>query len=441
MKVRIILLLCLFIQLSVYGQITPPAPPTPPSPPAAPSAEKASGNGAEKELDLMINKIKQIINEQNVALNKQIAQIEKLLEDKNINATEAQEKIIKTRKAVSDSINVYLEPLEREIEVLIEQRAEKLAEKLAKEVEVIVYKSIENPSKADELKEILKPSDDMKIMTKTIIIRGDSTTVIEKEGSSEEQFEDIKINVNIEKNNDEKKDSLSRKKDFRGEKRLTSQFIFASGLNTLLDDEGLEYLEESPFQLRNSRFYEIGITNKIRLLKKSSFLQLKFGLSFNIHNVRPERNLYFSTENIGQNQNPVLARDLRDYEKDAYFRTSQLVVPLYLEFDFSPSRKNADGVKVIKSQRSFRLGVGGYTGFQFDSRQIINYNVEKTDFREIQSDGFHTDRIVYGLGSYVGFKDVSIYAKYDINNLFKHKNFDEDDNLHNFSLGLRFDLH
>ena len=438
---RIILLISLFIQVSVSGQVNPPVPPAPPAPPMPPSAEKGADKASDLQLDLMINKIKQIINEQNMALNKQIAQIEKLLEDRNINASEAQEKIVKTRKAVSDSINVYLEPLEREMEILIEQRAEKLAERLAKEVEVIVYKSIENPSKADELKEILKPSDDMKIMTKTIIIRGDSTTVIEKEGSSEGQFEDIKINVNIEKNNDEKKDSVSRKKDFRGEKRLTSQFVFASGINTLLDDEGLEYLEESPFRLRNSRFYEIGITNKIRLLKKSSFLQLKFGLSFNIHNVRPEKNQYFTTANAGQDQIPVLAKDLREYEKDAYFRTGQLVVPVYLEFDFSPSRKNAEGIKIIKSQRSFRLGVGGYTGFQFDSRQIINYSVDKTDFREIQYGGFNTDRIVYGLGSYIGFRDVSLYAKYDFNNLFRNRGLNDDDDLHNFSLGLRFDLH
>ncbi len=439
---RIILMLSFFIQMSISAQVNPPTPPAPPSPPVPPSIEKDGDKTmSEKELDLIVAKIKQIINEQNTALNNQITQIEKLLENRNINASEAQQKILKTRKAVTDSINVYLQPLEREMEILIEQKAEKLAERLANEVEVIVYKSIENPSNADELKEILKSSDDIKVSTKTIIIRGDSTTIIEREKSSEEQYKDIKINVNIEKNNTTENDSMPKRKNYRGEKRLTSQLIFASGINTLVDEDGLEYLEESPFRLRNSRFYEIGITNKVRLIKTSSLLQMKFGLSFNIHNVRPERNLYFNTENIEPNQAPILSRDLRDYEKDAYFRTGQLVAPLYLEFDFSPTKRNAEGVKILKSQKSFRLGIGGYAGFQFDSRQIINYSVDKTDYREIQFGGFDTDRIVYGLGTYIGFRDVSVYAKYDINNLFKGRRIEDDEALHNVSLGLRFDLH
>ena len=43
---------------------------------------------------------------------------------------------------------------------------------------------------------------------------------------------------------------------------------------------------------------------------------------------------------------------------------------------------------------------------------------------------------MYGLSGYIGWGDLAIYAKYDLNPLFKDQAFDQN----NISLGLRWDL-
>ena len=49
---------------------------------------------------------------------------------------------------------------------------------------------------------------------------------------------------------------------------------------------------------------------------------------------------------------------------------------------------------------------------------------------------YNTNDFVYGVGAYVGIGEVSLYAKYDINTIFKDQAVD----YNNVSLGLRFDL-
>ena len=50
--------------------------------------------------------------------------------------------------------------------------------------------------------------------------------------------------------------------------------------------------------------------------------------------------------------------------------------------------------------------------------------------------GYNTSNFVYGLSGYLGFDGVLLYAKYDLNPIFK----DAVKEQHNVSLGLRFDL-
>ncbi|MEO5789480.1 MAG: hypothetical protein ABIW77_13890, partial [Gelidibacter sp.] len=49
---------------------------------------------------------------------------------------------------------------------------------------------------------------------------------------------------------------------------------------------------------------------------------------------------------------------------------------------------------------------------------------------------YNTSNFVYGLSGYIGVGDFSVYAKYNLNELFK----DQVTPQHNISLGLRWDL-
>ena len=217
------------------------------------------------------------------------------------------------------------------------------------------------------------------------------------------------------------------KDSIHGEKRTTSQFVFALGLNnTMIDGE----LQDSNYKFTGSHFYEWGFTYNSRLFKNNNLLHAKYGLSLMYNNIRPTDNRSFvvNGDQTDLVTNPV---DL----KESRFRNVYLVLPVHLEFDFSGS-KNYNGNPVFKTHKSFRFGVGGYAGVNVKSKQILKYDDD--DFKTtVKTKGdFNTNKYIYGLSAYVGYKETSLYLNYDLNPLFKDNVVNEN----NVSLGIRFDL-
>ena len=220
------------------------------------------------------------------------------------------------------------------------------------------------------------------------------------------------------------RDSLRRN---RGESRTTSQFVFAAGINNLVTDGGVA---NSDFRYWGSHFYEWGLTANYRLLKNDNLLHLKYGFSVMYNNLRPTDNRAFVTNGLQTNleTSPVNLRDSR-------FRNVYVTFPVHLEFDFSKT-KDVDGKKTFQSHKSVRLGIGGYAGFRVKSKQILEYTLDGHDVTERARGGFNTNDFIYGVSTYVGYKETSIYLKYDLNPLFKNNAVKQN----NISLGVRFDL-
>jgi hypothetical protein len=223
------------------------------------------------------------------------------------------------------------------------------------------------------------------------------------------------------KNKDNNKDSI------QSEKRTTSQFVFAAGLNNLITDSKLE---DSDYRFLGSHFYELGVTYNSRILKNDNLLHAKYGLSLMYNNLRPTENRSF-TVNGNQTNLVVNAIDL----KDSRFRNVYLVAPVHLEFDFSGNRDSA-GKPFFRTHNSFRLGIGGYAGINLKSKQILKYDDNNLKAIEKTRGDFNTTNFIYGLSTYIGYKETSLYLKYDLNPLFKDNVVKQN----NVSLGLRFDF-
>lgn len=236
----------------------------------------------------------------------------------------------------------------------------------------------------------------------------------------DEETGDLKINIKPKK-----------QKKNKGEPRTTSQAVFAIAVNTLIEDQDFSTIDNNKFQLSNARAYEFGLSYKTRVFSKSNFLHLKYGLSLRVNNVRPNENQLF----VKNGDVTSLMTDTREYTKDVYFRTAQWVVPLYLEFDFTKSIKKDDEIK-FRTQKSFRLGVGGYAGVNSRTRQVVHYTDDKIRYEEEATGNFNVNNFVYGLGAYVGYKDVSLYGKLDLNDLFSENSVA----YNNLSVGLRWDF-
>ncbi len=212
------------------------------------------------------------------------------------------------------------------------------------------------------------------------------------------------------------------------DKRTYSDAVIAFGANNVVSNH--TKFTNSPYKWWQSGFLEIGYTMRTRLLKESNAVRLAYGLSFQFNHFTPSGNRYF-VDNNGQTSLQPFDYDL----KISTMRFTNLVLPVY--FEFGPSvKKNYGGYYRYSNAANFKIGVGGYAGFNIGNVQRLKYkeNGNSHDFK--MREDFNAHNTVYGLGMYVGFGAMSIYTKYDLNPLFKNNPEKE----HNLSLGMRFDL-
>lgn len=218
----------------------------------------------------------------------------------------------------------------------------------------------------------------------------------------------------------------------KSEKRTTSQFVFAFGMNNLITDGDFDSLENSDFKTWGSNFFEWGFTMNTRLMKNHNLLHLKYGLSLMYNNLRATDNRYFV-----KNGNITELQEFQDHDLcENKFRNSMIVLPLHLEFDFTPKSVGDDGVARFKTHKSVRLGIGGFTGLNFKSTQKLKWEEDDIRIKYKQKGDFNVNTFVYGLSGYFGYGATSIYVKYNLNELFKDNPVDQN----NVSLGLRFDF-
>jgi hypothetical protein len=244
-------------------------------------------------------------------------------------------------------------------------------------------------------------------------------------------------NVNEEKPNDSLNkisfsiDGRLKSKNFdknKSENKTTSQFVFAAGYNNLVTDNAVA---NSQFGYGRSGFYEWGITWNTRLSKNSNLIHLKYGVGFMYNQLHATNNRVFDDIN---NQTVLVDAGVETKANRTYFRNVYFVVPMHLEFDFSKT-KVVNDKKIFKSHTGARFGIGGFVGVNTNSKQFIQYEQNGYRIREKQKGDFNVNDFTYGLSTYIGYKDASLYLKYDLNPIFKNNPVDQN----NISLGIRFD--
>jgi hypothetical protein len=213
----------------------------------------------------------------------------------------------------------------------------------------------------------------------------------------------------------------------RYDRRTKSMLVFSFGLNNVIT-EGRS-LNDSPYKVWGSKYTEFGFAWSTRVFKESNWLRIKYGFSFQFNGLKPTENRYFVV-NDAQTDLEVYPVKL-DKSK---FRVDNVVIPVH--FEFGPSRKveKKDYFR-YSTHRSFKMGLGGYGGIKMSSRQKLRYDTDEGMVKEKQKGEFNTNNFIYGLSGYIGYSDISLYVKYDLNTIFKDNPVKE----RNVSLGLRWD--
>lgn len=265
-----------------------------------------------------------------------------------------------------------------------------------------------------------------------------ATIIEEKVTEAQNELNDLvqqKVDGKIKEDSLTKKYSIvfhvrdkDRDKDsIHGEKRTTSQFVFAMGLNNMMVDGKLQ---DSNYSFGGSHFYEWGFTYNSRLMKNDNLLHAKYGLSLMYNNIRPTDNRSFVV-NGDQTELQTNAINL----DESRFRNVYIVLPLHLEFDFSKPQVS-NGKTYFRTHKSFRFGIGGYAGINVKSKQILKFDQDDLDYKTTIRGDYNVNNFIYGLSSYIGYREFSLYAKYDLNPLFQDNLVKEN----NISLGIRVDL-
>lgn len=212
-----------------------------------------------------------------------------------------------------------------------------------------------------------------------------------------------------------------------GQSRTTSQLVFAFGLNNLATDKKIS---NSDYRYLGSHFYEWGLSYNTRIMKNNNLLHAKYGLSLMYNNLRPTDNRSF-VENGKQTKLVTSSTNL----EDSRFRNVNLVVPMHLEFDFT-KKSIKDDKTIFKTHESFRFGIGGFAGVNIKTKQVLDYEINGNDVKTRTKGNYNVNDFVYGASVYIGYDEMSLYAKYDLSPLFKNNVVDQN----NVSLGVRFDF-
>jgi len=224
-------------------------------------------------------------------------------------------------------------------------------------------------------------------------------------------------------------DTGEAKKIANHDRRTRSDFVFAFGLNNALADG--RSLEDSPYRVAGSRFAELGVAWTTRVFENSGWLRFKYGLSFQFNGLKPTDNSIFVRDG-----DQVVLQEFDSNLDKSKLRLGNVVVPVH--FEFGPSKRRGEGDDIrFSTHNKFKIGVGGYAGLNLGTMQKLKFEDENgSNVKRKQRGEFNTNSFVYGLSGYLGYDNVGLYIKYDLNPIFKDNLVEE----RNISLGLRFDL-
>jgi hypothetical protein len=351
----------------------------------------------EAKAKTIAEKIERITKEEKKALKVELEEVNKELEAGTISKTQADEKKLQIAEIRSKNIETRVAVEQDKLKDLVQQKVDgKIAENNDKNKFII-----------------------------TIDFKGDNDKdSIYFDGKNHKITYETSDSIYIDLSGMKK--SILKKRS-KGERRTTSQFVFAAGVNNLVTDGAVAH---SDYKYWGSHFYEWGVTGNTRIFKNDNLLHLKYGVSLMYNNLRPTDNRVFVA-----NGNQTSLESFQYNLKDSRFRNVFMTFPLHLEFDFTKT-KDKDGVKIFKTHKSVRFGIGGYGGFRIKSKQKLCFDVNGNDTSTKEKGNFNVNDFIYGVSTYIGYKETSLYLKYDLNPLFKNNTIDQN----NISLGVRFDF-
>ena len=176
-----------------------------------------------------------------------------------------------------------------------------------------------------------------------------------------------------------------------------------------------------------SRYVNLGLDANVRLGGTRSPAFLAFGPEVAFNNYMLEGN------NKWVNQNGVtsvvLETNGRQYQKTK-LATSTFTVPLMLQFNFREKNERTG-----RTHQGFVIGAGGFVGYRLGSWTKLKYFEDGSTYKDKNYGSYGLNDWQYGLQGVIGYRSLTFFAKYSLNDLFRENQGPKAQTL---SFGIRF---
>ena len=211
------------------------------------------------------------------------------------------------------------------------------------------------------------------------------------------------------RNSQAHRDSV-RLKNFENH-RTKSHLIVDLGLNALVNQKAQnttpgDQLNAVDLRTEGSRYVNIGLNWDPRLGGKRSPLSLTIGpeFAFNSYMLSGNNKLV----NSNGRTNVVRETNGRQYQKSK-LGTSSVNLPVMLRLQLRDAHYRP----------TFLVGAGGFVGYRIKSWTKLKYTSEGTTYKDKEDGSYNMENFQYGLQGTIGYRGLELFAKYNMNNLFK----------------------
>ncbi len=190
----------------------------------------------------------------------------------------------------------------------------------------------------------------------------------------------------------------------------------------------------SEFGYMRSNYFEWGVAARTPFSKTNNKWGIRYGLGFKYNGLATTQNRMFGLR--GENQTVTMSAPINLRKNYAYFRNTYVTIPISLDFTTTSKTYN-EANRRFTTKEGINFGIGGYVGYNINSKQFIRYeNADGYKVAEQQKGDWNVNDFQYGLTAYAGKDHFKLVFKYDLSPVFSNNAVDQN----YWSIGLQLGL-
>jgi len=178
----------------------------------------------------------------------------------------------------------------------------------------------------------------------------------------------------------------------------------------------------SEFGYMRSNYFEWGVAARTPFSKTNNKWGIRYGLGFKYNGLATTQNRMFGLR--GGDQTVTMPAPINLRKNYAYLRNTYINIPISLDFTTTSKTYN-EANRRFTTKEGINFGIGGYVGYNINSKQHLRYEVGDYKTYEQQKGDWNVNDFQYGLTAYAGKDHFKVVLKYDLSPVFSNNVVDQ----------------